>query len=37
MTKEQEIALLYRLIEEHYGSGVLMRFADLVQEVEEDE
>ncbi|AUR88543.1 hypothetical protein NVP1115B_68 [Vibrio phage 1.115.B._10N.222.49.B11] len=37
MTKEEEIALLYRLIEKHYGFGLLMQFADLIQEGEEDE
>ncbi|AUR97619.1 hypothetical protein NVP1242O_60 [Vibrio phage 1.242.O._10N.261.54.B2] len=37
MTKEEEIALLYRLIEKHYGFGLLMQFADLTQEGEEDE
>tara|TARA_R110001632_G_scaffold132625_1_gene247119 strand:- start:502 stop:612 length:111 start_codon:yes stop_codon:yes gene_type:complete len=31
MTKEQEIALLYQLIEKHYGAGVLMAFADIVK------
>ena len=31
MTKERQIALLYKLIEKWYGSGVLMQFADIVQ------
>ncbi|CAM0101432.1 hypothetical protein VPH209E381_0005 [Vibrio phage 209E38-1] len=33
MTKEQEITLLYQLIERHFGSGVLMAFADLVDDL----
>ncbi|AUR88676.1 hypothetical protein NVP1172O_59 [Vibrio phage 1.172.O._10N.261.52.F5] len=37
MTKEQEIALLYRLIEKHYGFGLLMQFVDLIQEGDEDD
>lgn len=32
MTKEQEITLLYQLIEKHFGSGVLMQFADLIED-----
>ncbi len=31
MTKEQEITLLYQLIEKHFGSGVLMQFEDLTE------
>ena len=31
MTKEQEIALIYELIEKNFGSGVLMAFADLIE------
>jgi hypothetical protein len=30
VTKEQEITLLYQLIEKHFGSGALMAFADLI-------
>ncbi len=30
-TKEQEITLLYQLIEKHFGSGVLMQFEDLTE------
>ncbi|AUR90650.1 hypothetical protein NVP1148O_61 [Vibrio phage 1.148.O._10N.286.54.A10] len=37
MTKEQEIALLYRLIEKHYGFGLLMQFADLIDKEAENE
>ena len=29
MTKERQIALLYKLIEKHYGYGVLMQFVDI--------
>ena len=35
MTKEQEVALIYELIDKHYGSGVLMAFADLVESEKE--
>ncbi len=31
MNKEQEVTLLYQLIEKHYGSGVLMQFEDLTE------
>ncbi len=31
MTKEQEITLLYQLIEKHFGSGALMQFEDLTE------
>ncbi len=31
MNKEQEITLLYQLIEKHFGSGVLMQFEDLTE------
>ncbi len=31
VNKEQEITLLYQLIEKHYGSGVLMQFEDLTE------
>ena len=29
MTKERQIALLYKLIEKHYGYCVLMQFVDI--------
>ncbi|CAH9013237.1 putative coil containing protein [Vibrio phage 199E37-1] len=29
-TKQEEIATLYRLIEKHFGSGILMAFEDLI-------
>ena len=31
VNKEQEITLLYQLIEKHFGSGVLMQFEDLTE------
>ncbi len=31
MNKEQEITLLYQLIEKHFGSGALMQFEDLTE------
>lgn len=35
MTKEEEVALLYQLIEKHFGSGMLMKFADLIEDEKE--
>ncbi|AUR82850.1 hypothetical protein NVP1029O_17 [Vibrio phage 1.029.O._10N.261.55.A7] len=30
MTKEQEITLLWQLIEKHFGNGPLMAFQDII-------
>lgn len=32
MNKDEEITLLYQLIEKHFGSGVLMGFEDLIKD-----
>jgi hypothetical protein len=36
MTKEEEITLLYQLIEKHFGNGALMAFQDIVSDLDKE-